>query len=186
MASSSLFSLCVVVSLLSFLFSSSFSVTPNEKVKLDLYYETLCPACSDFMVHDLREIFTNGLIKFVDLNLVPYGNARLENGNITCQHGDYECKLNMVEACAIQAWPGTHQHYKFIYCVAKLVAKNNYTEWESCFNATGYDSKPITNCVNSSMEKQLELKYANETASLMPPHRFVPWVVVNNMLGSLA
>lgn len=27
---------------------------------------------------------------------------------------------------------------------------------------------------------QLEQKYATETAQLKPPHRFVPWVVVNN------
>ncbi|KAL5701835.1 hypothetical protein ACHQM5_027129 [Ranunculus cassubicifolius] len=180
MASSSLFSLCVVVSLLSFFFSSSFSVTPNEKVKLDLYYETLCPACSDFMVNGLPEIFDNGLIKYVDLNLVPYGNARLNSGNITCQHGDDECKLNMVEACAIQAWPKVYKHYVFIYCVENLVVNNNYTEWESCYADTGFDKKPITNCLNSSMGKQLELRYANETASLKPPHQYVPWVVVNN------
>lgn len=28
--------------------------------------------------------------------------------------------------------------------------------------------------------KQIEQKYAKETAQLNPPHRFVPWVVVNN------
>lgn len=28
--------------------------------------------------------------------------------------------------------------------------------------------------------KQIEQKYAKETALLNPPHRFVPWVVVNN------
>ena len=27
---------------------------------------------------------------------------------------------------------------------------------------------------------QIEQKYAKETAELNPPHRFVPWVVVNN------
>ncbi|KAL5701834.1 hypothetical protein ACHQM5_027128 [Ranunculus cassubicifolius] len=181
MASSSLFSQCVVVYLLSFFFSSSLSVTSNEKVKLDLYYETLCPACTNFMVNDIPKMFTNGLNLLVDFNLVPYGNARLNNGNITCQHGDYECKLNMVEACAIHAWPGTYKHYVFIYCLENLVVKNKYIEWESCYNKTGYDPKPITNCLNSSMGKQLVLKYANETASLRPPHRFVPWVVVNNV-----
>ena len=28
--------------------------------------------------------------------------------------------------------------------------------------------------------KQIEQNYAKETAQLNPPHRFVPWVVVNN------
>lgn len=28
--------------------------------------------------------------------------------------------------------------------------------------------------------KQIEQKYAKETAELNPPHNFVPWVVINN------
>jgi interferon gamma-inducible protein 30 len=32
----------------------------------------------------------------------------------------------------------------------------------------------------SNKTKQIDQKYAKETAQLNPAHRFVPWVVVNN------
>ncbi|RWW10023.1 hypothetical protein GW17_00026455 [Ensete ventricosum] len=94
-------------------FASSFS---SPKVSLALYYETLCPYSANFIVNYLAKIFDDGLISIVDVDLVPYGNARIQNGTISCQvpfaifsdrfqHGPYECLLNTVEACAIDAWP---------------------------------------------------------------------------------
>ena len=57
-----------------------------KKVSLVLYYESLCPYCSRFIVNHLAGIFEDGLIDAVDLRLVPYGNARVgSNGDISCQ-----------------------------------------------------------------------------------------------------
>ena len=62
------------------------SVHASSKVRLELFYETLCPYCTRFIVNHLYKIFDNGLIDIVDLNLVPYGNARVgPGGSITCQ-----------------------------------------------------------------------------------------------------
>jgi interferon gamma-inducible protein 30 len=57
------------------------------KVPLALYYESLCPYCSRFIVNHLAGIFDDGLIDIVDLLLVPYGNAHVrgENNTINCQ-----------------------------------------------------------------------------------------------------
>ena len=57
------------------------------KVPLALYYESLCPYCSRFIVSRLAGIFEDGLIDAVDLLLVPYGNARVRGANntINCQ-----------------------------------------------------------------------------------------------------
>jgi interferon, gamma-inducible protein 30 len=58
----------------------------DSKVSLALYYETLCPYSANFIVNYLAGIFDNGLISVVDLDLIPYGNARVSsNGTITCQ-----------------------------------------------------------------------------------------------------
>ncbi|KAK9124604.1 hypothetical protein Sjap_014206 [Stephania japonica] len=125
-----LFLLCFLVCL-----TGSSSVLA-QKVPLALYYETLCPFCSNFIINDLSKIFLNGLIDIVDLRLVPFGNAEIGGSDyqsINCQHGPSECFLNTLEACAIHAWPDL-----------------------------------------------LELQYGNETKSLVPPHEYVPWVVVNN------
>ena len=56
------------------------------KVSLELYYESLCPYCSRFIVNHLAGILEDGLIDAVHLRLVPYGNARVgSNSEISCQ-----------------------------------------------------------------------------------------------------
>ncbi|CAD5167978.1 unnamed protein product [Musa acuminata subsp. malaccensis] len=159
--------------------SSSSSSSSSPKVSLALYYETLCPYSANFIVNYLAKIFDDGLISIVDVDLVPYGNARIQNGTISCQHGPYECLLNTVEACAIDAWPDLNQHFSFIYCVESLVLKRKYLEWESCFSETGLGSHAVSECYDNGHGQELELKYAAQTDSLEPPHRYVPWVVVD-------
>lgn len=80
----------VAVSLLSFLFlfSSASGALPSDsdKVSLGLYYESLCPYSANFIINYLVKIFENGLISIVDLNLVPFGNAKIRGNNtIDCQ-----------------------------------------------------------------------------------------------------
>jgi len=121
------------------------------KVPLALYYESLCPYCSRFIVNHLAGIFKNGLIDAVDILLVPYGNAHVRGANntISCQHGPYECLLNNVEACAIDAWPDLNVHFGFIHCVEGLVMNKKREEWESCFQKQNLDPKPVMECYNN-------------------------------------
>ncbi|XP_016576004.2 gamma-interferon-responsive lysosomal thiol protein isoform X2 [Capsicum annuum] len=171
----------VSFSLVCFLCFTQFSsISCEKKVYLALYYESLCPYCSNFIVNYLPNIFKNGLIDIVDLKLVPWGNTKLlENNTFTCQHGKDECFLDVVEACAINAWPDLNGHFPFIYCVESLVYHRNYTQWETCFEKLNLKKKPVTECVGSERGKELELHYAAETNALQPPHKYVPWVVVD-------
>ncbi|KAK1426876.1 hypothetical protein QVD17_15556 [Tagetes erecta] len=160
--------------------SSSFVVTSEEKVKLTLYYEALCPGCADFIVNYLYKIFDNGLISIVDLKLSPYGNAKISsNGTIVCQHGEWECVLNTIEACSIHAWPAVSDHFPFVYCVEKLNDEGKYAQWKTCFETLGLDPKPVIDCYNDGTGHKLELQYADEITALEPPHAYVPWVVVD-------
>ncbi|KAL2333010.1 hypothetical protein Fmac_014223 [Flemingia macrophylla] len=159
------------------LFSPSES---HQKVSLELYYESLCPYSANFIVNYLPKVFSPDLISIVDLKLVPWGNAKLRaNNTFNCQHGPYECLLNTVEACAIDILPQLSKHFPFIYCVEDLVFQGRRTEWESCFEKLDLDSKPIKQCYDGEHGKQLELQYAAETSALKPPHKYVPWVVVD-------
>ncbi|XP_021716280.1 gamma-interferon-inducible lysosomal thiol reductase-like [Chenopodium quinoa] len=149
-------------------------------VKLDLYYESLCPFSAKFIMSKLPVIFENGLMDIVDLRLFPWGNAKLaSNNSITCQHGPKECLLNTVEACAIYAWPNVDVHVPFITCVESQASAGKYKEWKACFQELGLDPEPVNTCYKGEGGKQLELIYANLTASLKPPHVYVPWVVVD-------
>ncbi|XP_027190767.1 gamma-interferon-responsive lysosomal thiol protein [Cicer arietinum] len=170
------------LSLILFLsFSSFFSPSQSHnKVSLELYYESLCPYCSNFIVNYLPKIFEQDLISIVDLKLVPWGNAKLRgNSTFDCQHGPNECLLNTVEACAIDIWPQLSKHFPFIYCVEDLVYEGKRDEWESCYEKLGLDSTLIDDCYRSEHGKELDLKYADETNALQPPHTYVPWVVVD-------
>ncbi|CAK9326916.1 unnamed protein product [Citrullus colocynthis] len=161
----------------------SASASPNygsAKVSLDVYYESLCPDSVKFIVDNLIELFEGGLVSIVDLRFIPYGNARLgRNSSITCQHGPKECLLNTVEACAIYAWPELTGHFPFIYCIEAAVYERKFTQWETCFEKLGLNSKPIYDCYSSGLGKELELRCAAETNNLQPPHKYVPWVVVD-------
>lgn len=184
---SDLLLLVLIVSLAANLFtsstaasSSSVAVASEEKVKLTLYYEALCPYCENFIVNYLYKLFDNGLISIVDLKFSPYGNAKIRsNGTIVCQHGEWECVLNTVEACAIHAWPAVSDHFPFVYCVEKLTYEGKYAEWETCFEKLNLDPKPVTDCYSSGFGHELELQYADEIQALKPPHTYVPWVVVD-------
>ncbi|OIT06852.1 PREDICTED: gamma-interferon-inducible lysosomal thiol reductase-like [Nicotiana attenuata] len=155
-------------------------ISCGEKVSLTLYYESLCPYCSNFIVNYLPKVFKNGLIDVVDLKLVPWGNTKIQaNNTFKCQHGKAECFLDTVEACAIDAWPDLNEHFPFIYCVESLVYHKNYTQWETCFEKLNLKAKLVKDCVGSGRGKELELRYAAETNALQPPHKYVPWVVVD-------
>jgi len=59
------------------------------RVPVSVYYETLCPFCSAFVVNDLARIFHDGVSSIADLRLVPFGNGRVSaDGSITCQVSD--------------------------------------------------------------------------------------------------
>ncbi|KAM0868189.1 hypothetical protein ACQ4PT_041496 [Festuca glaucescens] len=152
----------------------------NGKVPVAIYYESLCPDSVDFVVNHLAKIFKDGLLDAADVTLVPYGNAKVSaNGAISCQHGPYECILNNVEACAIDAWPDLNVHFGFINCVEDLVMNNKQEEWESCFKKQNLDPKPVMECYGSEHGQKLSLEYGKQTDALVPPHKYVPWVVVD-------
>ncbi|ESQ56452.1 hypothetical protein EUTSA_v10026151mg [Eutrema salsugineum] len=176
MASSSVnnFMFFFLASLL-FTFSENFVAGESDKVKLNLYYESLCPYCQKFIADELVKIFNSDLHTITDLNLIPFGNARVSDDmTVTCQHGEEECKLNAIEACAISTWPDPKMHYWFIRCVEKHT-KN----WESsCVKEYGGE-KAIKDCYSGDLSKSLIIEYANQTLSLKPKHEYVPWVTVN-------
>uniref|UniRef100_A0A0D9VSY6 Gamma-interferon-inducible lysosomal thiol reductase n=1 Tax=Leersia perrieri TaxID=77586 RepID=A0A0D9VSY6_9ORYZ len=151
----------------------------DGRVDVALYYESLCPYSAKFVVDNLAKVFKDGLLSSINLSLVPYGNARVRDGKISCQHGSQECFLNTVEACAIDAWPDLRVHFRFIYCVEELVVNHKQQEWESCFAKLNLDPKPVTDCYKSERGHQLSLKYGRQTDALQPPHKYVPWVVVD-------
>jgi len=73
-------------------FNTDIRVVNDDKVKIDLYFESLCPGCRQFIQTSLKNASkATDFWKICDFNFFPYGNARKQqNGSswsFTCQHG---------------------------------------------------------------------------------------------------
>ncbi|OMO97659.1 Gamma interferon inducible lysosomal thiol reductase GILT [Corchorus olitorius] len=148
--------------------SKAQSHVKQKKVNLNLYYESLCPYCRNFIVTQLVKLFNTDLLNIVNLRLVPWGNAQVSKPNktIICQR----------------------KHFNFIYCIENQGLHNKDGQhsngadsvWKACSARLGMDQNLIKNCYDSGYGRKLLLNYATETDNLQPKHLFVPWVTVNN------
>ncbi|CAJ1948572.1 unnamed protein product [Sphenostylis stenocarpa] len=155
----------------------------HHKVNLSVYYDSLCKSCALFIIKDLRDIFDSSLISIVNLRLVPWANAYINNNNnsISCQNGPDECELNSLESCALNLWHKVDIQYELISCFEFLAIEGTINTWkEDCLNQLGLPEKPFLNCFNMGNGTQLGKTYINQTAQLYPSPLSVPWVVVNN------
>ncbi|CAI0474819.1 unnamed protein product [Linum tenue] len=161
---------------------SSFAPS-DQKVNLSVYYESLCPACAQFIVQNLLTIFNNGLIDIVNLRLIPWGNARFigMNNTIICQNGHEECQLNTVQACSIDILHDVDKSYALISCMELFVIEGKHNSWHECFESLGLSDQRIVDCYNSANGTKLDVLLSQETSSLVPPPTFVPWIVVNKL-----
>ncbi|KAJ3682857.1 hypothetical protein LUZ60_013084 [Juncus effusus] len=156
---------------------SSSSIATDSKVSVDLYYESLCPYSADFIVNYLAKTFHNGLISIVHLDLIPYGNAH---------HGEDECLLNVMQACAMNVWPDLNVHFAFINCLETVAINEThqdpYSEWGKCFSineTSKLDPKPVLDCSTNGTGHQLHLENGKRTDALNPPLEGVPWILIN-------
>ncbi|KAK3406828.1 gamma-interferon-responsive lysosomal thiol protein [Eucalyptus grandis] len=197
-----LFPFALVTLFLCLTFPSPSLSSDDDKVKLSLYYESLCPGSADFIANHLVKAIDNGLINIIDLQIVPWGNAQIDNrsGAFICQHGEDECYLNTIQACAIEVWSDLQPHFNFIRCVEDKISKGGlrsgkvsaaYQEkpssnvaaskvWESCAEELKLEEAGIYKCYTSGRGRELELQYKTETDMLIPPHEYTPWVTVND------
>jgi len=119
-----------------------------------------------------------GVMAITDIHYVPYGNAR-ENPDKTfsCQHGAPECKGNMIEACAIYAYPDQTKSWPFLVCMER---GNPPNDGQKCATQTGLDWTTINNCYNNaSLSYSIMHGHAQDTQRLQPPHQYTPWITLN-------
>lgn len=55
------------------------------------------------------------------------------------------------------------EHFKFIYCVERLVIDHKYESWETCFEETGFDSTAVLKCYESGDGKKVVFHHFADT-----------------------
>ncbi|KAF4670325.1 Lysosomal thiol [Perkinsus chesapeaki] len=166
-------------------------------VNVDLYYESLCPYCRDFITEDLSHVMNQpDLEKHINLTFVPYGNAKINETTktITCQHGEDECHFNFYEGCMI-AEGGQDQlnTFRSVFAIEGSEKLTDDAAEDAC-KKFGLNFNAITTCRNSEEAYELQRGFAKTGVSglliLCLPlvteearrdfaEKYVPWIVVN-------
>uniref|UniRef100_A0A8C2WBI3 Gamma-interferon-inducible lysosomal thiol reductase n=1 Tax=Cyclopterus lumpus TaxID=8103 RepID=A0A8C2WBI3_CYCLU len=155
---------------------------PNQAVppvSVILYYESLCPDCRVFITQQLFPTWTM-LQDIMTVTLVPYGNAKeipSANSPFTCQHGEPECRGNMIEACIIHLTG--HTAFQIIYCMESSVNVVNAAQPCLQLYAPSVSWSSVDSCWKGGLGYQLMHRNAVMTRALRPVHTHVPWLTVN-------
>uniref|UniRef100_A0A8C3MRK1 Gamma-interferon-inducible lysosomal thiol reductase n=1 Tax=Geospiza parvula TaxID=87175 RepID=A0A8C3MRK1_GEOPR len=138
-------------------------------VELSLYYESLCPACREFLV---LKLFPTWLLlpeEMLNITLVPYGNAQVGAGAPGAGPG----------ACLMHEAKNFSTFFPVIFCLesGSSVTKN----LEACLQiyAPEVDSGRISACMQGDTGVALMHHNAQLTEALDPPHQYVPWITIN-------
>lgn len=155
----------------------------GEKLKVGFYSESYCPYCVRYLDQVLMPLIRSGMLDNVDFEFVPAGNMWRRNGTLFCQHGAKECVLNTMLNCAIQFGDNITQIMEYTHCIEshRNTVFQDESVAEDCASEFGFDSEAIQDCTLGE-EGEVLLKTAYRiTENLVVPHRWVPWVVVNEV-----
>ncbi|KAJ1371555.1 hypothetical protein KIN20_033524 [Parelaphostrongylus tenuis] len=141
--------------------------TFNKTINITVLIEGLCPYCEKWIVEELYPNIYENFAEVINIEFVPFGNAKNKNGTITCQHGEEECRINRFESCLI------HSKVPFENATAECYRNQSIRE-----EVQG----KIQSCVHSHLGDELQQEAAEKTANVWPlKHYWVPWIIVNGV-----
>jgi len=158
---------------------------PN--VKVELYYEALCPGCQQFITTTLTNTLAlPDIVAITDLKMVPYGNTKYSGGVYTCQHGEDECVSDVLEMCAMYKLEGnisaidtgvrSYDAFPFLQCMELNEGASSAAQgcWTKNMASSSVSWQTISDCYNNEYKAVQDAGRATT-----PTHDYVPWVLVN-------
>jgi len=164
----------------------SLSSCQKHVPKIQVYIESLCPDCVNFITQSFKD-FLEKISKpnLADIEFIPFGNAKEKYNEETkkwdfeCQHKENECYGNLIETCVIQNL-GRVNSYKKILCIESNIENYNLDFDETlkfCFNDEQSQLEQIKECVTSDMGNYYQHQMAQKTGE----HLYVPWILVDGV-----
>lgn len=171
----------VFFTLLAICLCLSLTLCDDKLPVIDVYVESLCPDCMDFIGGSFKNFFLNNdHSNLAQVNFYPYGNANEKfDGKkyvFTCQHGDNECYGNVVETCLMNKFDVNGGHAMLI-CI-----EGNIRNFDKDFDKTLEHCLPdpdIRNEIITCAKGDEGNKLQHEVAQKTPKHNYVPWVEFN-------
>jgi len=168
--------------------SPFFLITVEEApVTVELYYESFCPGCRQFITTQLFPTFNKlkdtGIMK---VGLFPYGNAReqqLPDGSwkFQCQHGGRECQGNILEACIMNHLDWDSSVYMPVISCMEGADDPVYAALGCVRDLSKLNYQDVDKCAKGAEGNALMHQIAVKTEGLSPAHQYVPWIVVNGI-----
>ena len=171
--------------------SSVFTKIP----KIQIYVESLCFDCLNFLTTSYKEfLYRPDHASLAECHIIPFGNGQeikdsTGHYNYKCQHGPNECYGHVWEICGLKILTdltGTNElGHKFTVCLEENIqsTQQNFDKAaEKCLSDRSDYLAAVTNCVRDpTVSEPLLHEEAQETLNLVPPHTYVPWIVVDGV-----
>jgi interferon gamma-inducible protein 30 len=146
----------------------------DAKLRVHVFYESLCPDSMNFFQNQLIPNLNN-LNDHMEVVLVPFGKSRSSpTGTFSCQHGDTECKLNRIMSCAFTQIPDQHTKVSYAGCQMKWGADRTGRQ---CVESYGINWSVVSQCHDTDLGKQLQLAAEAEQNRIIGYPKFVPTIV---------
>lgn len=160
---------------------SLISISCQDYPHIDIFVESLCPDCQNFIKDSFAGYLKNPSYKeLAYVEFIPYGNAKEskvgDRYEFTCQHGPNECYGNTVSNCALNKI-SYEEGLNFMLCFENAIKKfdkNINKSLKECVNGEDLYNN-IINCAESSVGNNLQHIAAQKT----PVHKYVPFIYVN-------
>ncbi|XP_056631176.1 gamma-interferon-inducible lysosomal thiol reductase-like [Diorhabda sublineata] len=168
---------CLLISVLEF--------TIQEKVKVSVYYESLCPASKQFISRQLYPGYQLLGDNSLTVDLIPYVN-RVKNVNknkngyrLICQHGKEECYANKVHACVLHLNATQKAQISFIECHLQTSDLQDKDDIKKCLRSNNLAWSDIKDCLIDEGTQYL-VEYHKQAKSLRPPLEYLPHIIFND------
>ncbi|XP_045505981.1 gamma-interferon-inducible lysosomal thiol reductase-like isoform X2 [Colias croceus] len=155
----------------------------DNKVKIAVYYESLCPDSKSFITNQLAPVWRE-LRGAVKVKLVPYGKSTHDKVNgkwqFICHHGNDECYGNKVQACILKDRSlADTDKMELVICL--MGQANPDKSLDTCLEQMkkSAETSKLKKCASGEQGDNLLASYGDKSDTVQRPLSFVPTVVIN-------
>lgn len=138
-------------------------------MKVDIFYESLCPDSIRFIADQLRPNYQE-LKQHLQINFIPFGKSSSylseETGQVEfkCQHGPDECFGNKVQGCVLSKLADQDAQVSYVSCQMRFDAARDH---QQCVIDAGLAWEEIYECTQSVFATQQQQHFEQVSSPII-------------------